>query len=94
MMEALRTGVPILTIIGETFASRVAGSLLSALDLNYLICNNIDSYIEVACEMTSNKNTYEKIKLKLLKNIDVLSDSKKYTKDLEDIYAKLALKNI
>ena len=93
-MEALRTGVPILTIIGETFASRVAGSLLSALDLNYLICNNIDSYIKVACEMASNKKIYKNIKLKLLNNIDILSNSKKYTKDLEDIYIKLALKNI
>ena len=93
-MEALRTGVPILTIIGETFASRVAGSLLSALDLNYLICNNIDSYIEVACEMASNKKTYKNIKLKLLNNIDILSNSKKYTKDLEDIYTKLALKKL
>ena len=93
-MEALRTGVPILTIIGETFASRVAGSLLSALDLNYLICNNIDSYIKVACEMASNKKTYKNIKLKLLNNIDILSNSKKYTKDLENIYTKLALKKI
>ena len=93
-MEALRTGVPILTIIGETFASRVAGSLLSTLDLNYLICNNIDSYIEVACEMASNKKTYKNIKLKLLNNIDILSNSKKYTKDLENIYTKLALKKI
>ena len=93
-MEALRRGVPTLTIMGETFASRVAGSLLSALELNYLICNNINNYIETACEMASNKKIYKNIKLKLLKNIDILSNSKKYTKDLEDIYIKLALKNL
>ena len=93
-MEALRRGVPTLTIMGETFASRVAGSLLSALELNYLICNNINNYIETACEMASNKKIYKNIKLKLLNNIDILSNSKKYTKDLEDIYIKLALKNI
>ena len=44
--------------------------------------------------MASNKKTYENIKLKLLKNMYILSDSKKYTKDLEDIYTKLTLKNL
>ena len=92
-MEALRRGVPTLTIMGNTFASRVAGSLLSALGLNYLICSNINSYIETACEVASNKKSYRDIKLKLLKNIDNLSNSKKYTKDLENIYTKLVLKN-
>ena len=92
-MEALKRSVPTLTIMGETFASRVAGSLLHALDLEYLVCKNIKNYIEKACEICSDRFIFSEIKSKLEKNIVNISNSKKYTKDLENIYEDLVVKH-
>ncbi len=46
--DALWAGVPVLTCPGNTFASRVAGSILHHLELAELICPNLDAYIEKA----------------------------------------------
>jgi len=42
--DALWNGVPVVTYAGQTFASRVAASLLNAVGLPELICNDLDSY--------------------------------------------------
>jgi len=46
--DALWAGVPVLTMIGETFASRVAASLVTALGLPELVCSDLDQYITKA----------------------------------------------
>jgi predicted O-linked N-acetylglucosamine transferase (SPINDLY family) len=52
--DALWMGLPVLTRSGRTFASRMAGSLLTALNLPELITNNLDDYesraVELACD--------------------------------------------
>jgi hypothetical protein len=42
--EALWCGVPVVTIVGATFAQRVAGSLLHAVELDELACADVDAY--------------------------------------------------
>lgn len=42
--DALWMGVPLLTLSGESFAARVAGSLLTALGLSELITRTLDAY--------------------------------------------------
>jgi predicted O-linked N-acetylglucosamine transferase (SPINDLY family) len=42
--DALVSGLPVLTRAGRTFASRVAGSLLSAVGMEELICASDDAY--------------------------------------------------
>jgi predicted O-linked N-acetylglucosamine transferase (SPINDLY family) len=42
--DALWSGVPVLTCPGETFASRVAGSLLKTMGLSELIADNLEDY--------------------------------------------------
>ncbi|MEZ6053200.1 MAG: tetratricopeptide repeat protein [Planctomycetaceae bacterium] len=42
--EALAADCPLVTIAGDTFISRVAASLLQALNLPDLICTNLDDY--------------------------------------------------
>ena len=41
--EALWVGVPVVTLIGETFAQRVAASLLHAVRLDELVCSDVDA---------------------------------------------------
>ena len=89
--EAIRSGVPTITMAGNSFTSRVAGSLLNGIGLNELISTNIKEYISLACELASNKSKYQSIKKKLEENSKILFDSEKYTKDLENIYENLVL---
>ena len=52
--EAVRMGIPVLTIIGKSFASRVASSIITNVGLEKLVTKNINEYIicyayEVSC---------------------------------------------
>ena len=89
--DALRMGLPVLTRQGESFASRVASSLLQALDMNDLICTTQTDYEARAIALGVDPNAYTLIKQRLLQNKakSELFDARAYTRDLESIYAKL-----
>lgn len=88
--DALFAGVPIITLIGETFASRVAGSLLNSLDLNELVCKNLDEYERLAITIGNDKKKLINIKNKLEtnKNKKNLFKTKVFTKNIEKAYIK------
>ena len=91
--EAIRCGVPIITLIGETFASRVAASLLNMIGMKNLICSDIDEYVKTAVFYRENTNEFKKLKKNFSQNkIDNFFNSETYTKNLEKIYKKLLLK--
>ena len=52
--DALWAGCPVLTMAGETFASRVAASLLTALDLPELITRSLADYQDAALRLAQN----------------------------------------
>jgi predicted O-linked N-acetylglucosamine transferase (SPINDLY family) len=54
--DALWAGLPVLTLLGETFAGRVAASLLNAVGLPELIAKNQDEYEAMAIKLASNPN--------------------------------------
>ena len=68
----LLSGVPLLTIEGEGFQSRVASSLLKNLNLEELICSNYEEYeykaIKIGKSSIELKNIKEKLKNKLASN--------------------------
>ena len=80
--DALWAGLPVLTRIGQSFASRVSASLLNAIDLPELIANTEKEYENLAIELAINPNKLKKIKDKLKKNrlTKPLFDVKLYTK--------------
>lgn len=47
-IDSLWAGVPLITIYGKTYASRVASSILRTADLEELVCNNFKEYEEKA----------------------------------------------
>ena len=63
--DALWSGLPILTILGESFAGRVAASLLSAIGLTELITYSHLSYESLAIELALNPEKLSAIKRKL-----------------------------
>ena len=89
--DALWAGVPIVTRPGETFASRVAGSLLSAIKLPELIVDREDEYFDLALALASNPGSLEKLRRKLAFNrmTTPLFDVEAYTAALERLYLEM-----
>jgi predicted O-linked N-acetylglucosamine transferase (SPINDLY family) len=89
--DALWTGLPVLTLIGRSFASRVAASLLNAVGLPELITNTQEEYESLAIELAMNPQKLTDIKLKLDRNrlTTPLFDTPLFTKNLEDAYIKM-----
>ena len=89
--DALRVGLPVLTLIGNSFASRVATSLLRTVKLDDLISKNLEEYEKIANKIVSDYDYFRKIKNKLDQNIlkTPLYDSKLFTENLELGYEKI-----
>ena len=89
--DALWSGLPVLTLIGQSFASRVAASLLNAIGLPELITNTQEQYETLAVGLAQNPQKLAEIKLKLTNNrlIAPLFDTPLFTKNLEDAYIKM-----
>lgn len=89
--DALWTGLPVLTWMGESFASRVAGSLLNALDLPELIATGQEDYEHLAIDLATNTQKLKAIKDKLKSNrlSERLFDTPHFSKHLEAAYTKI-----
>ena len=86
--EALWVGLPVVTKLGQSFAARVAGSLLTAIGLPELITETVQDYEELILDLASNPQHLKSIQLKLAKNISTqpLFDTELFVKHLEDGY--------
>ena len=89
--DALWTGLPVVTKIGNSFCSRVSASILNSLDLNELIAKNDSEYKKLIIDLSNDEKKLISIKEKIIKNISTkpLFNSKLYTKDLEKSYYKV-----
>jgi protein O-GlcNAc transferase len=92
--DALWMNVPIITVKGSSFASRVTSSMLISLGLDFLIANDLEGYINSAIKFAKNIKEVKNIKgrIKEKKITSNLFNMQLYTKNLENIYKK-ALSN-
>ena len=86
--DALWVGVPVVTLLGRHFASRVAGSLLRAVGLPELVANSLGEYETMALDLALNIGKLKFIRDKLAKNRTTypLFDTQKFVKNLEKAY--------
>ena len=86
--DALWAGLPVVTRIGRSFASRVSASLLNAIDLPELITHSEEEFENLALDFANNKNKLNQVKVKLEKNkiSNSLFNTKLYTKNIESSY--------
>jgi protein O-GlcNAc transferase len=89
--DALWAGLPVLTCLGETFAGRVAASLLNAIHLSELITTTLEDYERLAIEIATNPEKLARIKRKLADNRlkTPLFDTKLFTKHIEAAYTAM-----
>src|SRR5262249_31988153 len=86
--DSLWMNVPILTLPGRTFASRVCTSLIRAAGVGELECTSPEDYVARAVEFGRNPKKLAPIKAKLAEGRDrsVLFDTPALVKNLEDLY--------
>jgi len=60
--DALWCGLPVLTYVGNSFASRVASSLLAAVNLQQLCAHDLNQYVEMAIQFGLNPSKLDSLK--------------------------------
>jgi protein O-GlcNAc transferase len=89
--DSLWAGVPVITLQGNHFASRVSASLLAAVGLPELIARKLEDYEAMAVRMARSPDELSAVKAKLVKNrlIKPLFDTARFTTDLETAYKNM-----
>ena len=89
--DALWAGLPIVTRMGESFASRMAASLLTAINLPELITRTQTDYEDLAVELATDPIKYKTIKAKLAANrlTAPLFNTPLFSRHIEDAYVKI-----
>ncbi len=89
--DALWSGVPVLTLMGQSFASRIAASLLNAIGLPELITSTQKEYEALAIELAMNPHRLAGIKSKLIvgRLTTPLFDTPLFVKNLETTYMRM-----
>lgn len=90
-VDCLKSTVPLLTLIGESFPSRVAASLLNSVCLPELITYTRHEYESLAIEIALNPKILIGLKDKLSQNLlsTPLFDTPLFTKHLEFAYSEM-----
>ncbi len=83
--------IPLITYPGETFQSRVAGSLLNALGMNELIMPDLATYAATAISLALDPKALKQLKKKLKKHCheQPLFDTKRFVVNLEKAYLEM-----
>lgn len=89
--DALMAGVPVVTCIGQHFASRVAASILQAAGLDQLVANNVTDYEDLAVNLARNRPRLMQLKKLLIKNkwTHPLFDIDNYVTNLETVFQQI-----
>ncbi len=89
--DALWAGLPVITRQGETFASRVAASLLMAVGLPELIAKSADGYLALALELANDASRLAALRRQLADNrlTQPLFDTRLFARYIEAGYAAI-----
>ena len=92
--DALWMGLPVLTRSGRTFASRMAGGLLTSLGMPELITDTLPEYEERAVELAVRKADYQEMRAKLARQRETspLFDMENFVKDFGDAISEVAVR--
>ncbi len=90
-IDSLWAGLPVISLQGESFSSRVSSSFLINLGLTDLVAHSIDEYEEKVLDLFHQPGKLDRIKntLKDMIKDNPLFNSLKSTQDIEKIYFKM-----
>ena len=89
--EALWAGVPVVTLIGPTFAQRVAASLLQAVKLPELVCTSADDYGATVRSLCADAPRRRRMHAHLIaqRHASPLFDGARFARDIEALYERM-----
>jgi predicted O-linked N-acetylglucosamine transferase (SPINDLY family) len=88
--ETLWAGVPPVTLIGETFAQRVAASLLHASGLPELVCRDVAHYEHTVRELAAAPERRAALRARLIAQRGLpLFDGVRFARDIEALYQRM-----
>ncbi len=90
--DALWMGLPLLTLTGRSFASRMAGALLTAAKMESLITYNLKDYEEKAVALANDPVEMARLRahLQAVRSEGVLFDTSRFVRNLEERLLPLA----
>lgn len=90
--DALWAGLPLVTLAGETYVSRMAASALIASGLPDLVTTSLEGYFSKALELARDRPARARIRAHLLatRKTNPLFDAVGYTRRLERLYRKMS----
>ncbi|HLZ75288.1 tetratricopeptide repeat protein [Phenylobacterium sp.] len=88
--DALWAGLPLITCRGETFAGRVAASLLTAAGLPDLIAENLEDYRALALALSRDPQRLAEVRARVADvRTSALFDTPAYVRNLEALYRRM-----
>lgn len=89
--DALWAGVPLVSLIGASFASRVSASLLTAAGFPELIAHDWESYFAIAHRLASQPTELKRLKARIAesRHTCALFDTSRFARDLEALYLEI-----
>jgi len=89
--DSLWAGLPVITLQGNHFASRVSSSILTAVGLPELITHTLEAYKSLAVLMANTPDELQTIRQKLAKNrlTEPLFDTPRFAVNLEKAYKEM-----
>ena len=89
--DALRTGLPVLTVRGGTFAARVAASLDRSVGLDALVAAGAAQYEETAAALAADPARLAALRAALASALPTapLFDAERFARDIERLYVRM-----
>ncbi len=89
--DALWAGVPVITIEGGHFASRVSASILTTVGLPELVTHGVDEYAALAGELSQDRDKLRRLRDRLAENrlSAPLFDTPRFVRNLERTYGRM-----
>jgi predicted O-linked N-acetylglucosamine transferase (SPINDLY family) len=93
--DALWVGLPVLTLLGDGFAGRVAASLLNAIGLPRMVAYSLAEYEQTAVALAHGRSALAEIKTTLERNRPTcpLFDTVRFARHLEAAYACMVVRH-
>jgi protein O-GlcNAc transferase len=94
--DALWAGLPLVTMTGETFVSRVASSLLAAVGLSEMITDNLADYEALALKLATTPELLAGVRAKLQANrlTAPLFDTDRFCRHIESAYLTMVERHL
>jgi predicted O-linked N-acetylglucosamine transferase (SPINDLY family) len=89
--EALWMGVPVVTLAGDTHASRMGASLLKVAGLSQLVARSAEQYVRIAQELAQDLDALERLRSGMRERLrgSALLDEHGFTRRLEAAYRQM-----